>query len=317
MICASALCCLAAVSCNKTIQSGKETEVQFSVALATGASTKVDGISEAANVDKLDVFVYDANGNYLSTIVPTVSQIDLTHYSVRMRLVSNVKYNFVFFAQKTGTYAYSADRKSITVDYTAIPANNDAYDAFYARVNDYTINGDFDETVTLRRPFAQINFGSIKADYEAAEASQVAFEATLKSAIVAEQVPSVLNLLTGETSAPVTAVFATGNYMGSVTGSETLTVNVTPALPAEQLPRRYVEMAYVLAGETQANVTKVTLKLNGIQNGNAFTSTREVANVPIRRNYRTSILGNVFTDAGQFNAIIDPNFYTPDYPVDL
>lgn len=313
----AALCCFAVASCNKAAQSGKEDDVRFSVALETGVSTKVDGLGEAGSVDKLDVFVYDAAGNYMPTIVPAVTKIDGTHYSVTMRLLNNVKYHFVFFAQKSGTYAYSTDRKSITLDYSAIPANRDAYDAFFAHINDYTVSGDFNTPVTLRRPFAQINFGSVKADYLAAEASKVAFDASLQTSIVAEKVPSVLNLLTGEASVPVKAVFQAAPYMGSVAGSGTLTVNSTPALSADQLPVRYMEMAYVLAGDTQANLDKVTLQLSGKQNGNAFSSVREVTNVPVRRNYRTSIVGNMFTGAAQFTVTIAPAFQTPDYRKDF
>ena len=316
MICASALCCLAAVSCNKSVQGGKETEVQFSVALATGASTKVDGISEAANVDKLDVFVYDANGNYLSTIIPTVSPIDQTHYSVRMRLVSNVKYNFVFFAQKSGSYAYSADKKTITIDYSAIPANNDAYDAFYARINNYTVPGVFSQNVTLHRPFAQINFGSAKADYEAATASQVAFDATLKTSVTVNQAPSVLNLLDGSVSTPVNAVFQSSAYMGSADASSTLTVD-SSVFPGAA-PVRYIGMVYILAASDAASTaTKVTLSYSGSQNGNAFSSSRDVTNVPVRSNYRTQIVGNVFTDEGMFNITLDSAFYTPEQNVNL
>lgn len=63
--------------------------------------------------------------------------------------------------------------------------------------------------------------------------------------------------------------------------------------------------------------TKVSLGINGLQNGNAFSATREVTNVPVRRNYRTQIVGNVFTDEGTFNVTIVPTYETPDYDKNL
>lgn len=310
----SALVLLA--SCNKTAGSSNESELSFTVNLAQSPSTKVDGVSEAALIDVLDVFVYDASGSYLANVVPAVTKTDQTHYNVKMRLLNNVKYNFVFFAQKSGAYAYSADRKSITIDYAAKAANSDAADAFYARVTDYTVSGNFSQTVTLTRPFAQINFGSAKADYLAAEASQVSFDSSLKTGITIEQVPTILNLLTGVVSAPQDVTFLPGTYMGNMAGSETLTVSDT-AFPGAA-PVRYMGMVYILAdAEAPATLSKVALSLSGTQNGNAFSSTREVTNVPVRANYRTQIVGNVFTDEGSFMITLAPAYLTPDNSLNL
>ena len=305
-----------AASCNKHAGSAKEAEVTFTVNLAKNPSTKVDGVSEASLIDALDVFVYDAAGSYLSTVVPTVTKTDQTHYNVRMRLLNNVKYNFVFFAQKSGTYAYAADKKTITIDYSTMLTNADASDAFYARVNDYTVSGAFTQPVTLTRPFAQINFGSAKADYQAAEASQVKFDATLKTAISVKQAPSVLNLLTGLVGTPVDVSFQPNTYMGSAAGSGTLTVSDADFPGAT--PVRYMGMVYVLAdASSTTTLSQVSMSISGTQNGNSFASTREIANVPVRGNYRTQIVGNVFTDEGVFNITLDPAYQTPDFSANL
>ena len=227
-----------------------------------------------------------------------------------------MKYNFVFFAQKTGTYSFSADKKTLTVDYSSMLTNVDASDAFYARINDYTVSGAFTQPVTLTRPFAQINFGSAKADYLAAEASQVAFDTTLKTAISLKQVPSVLNLLTGLAGTPVDKSFLPGTYMGNSSGSATLTVS-EDAFPGAS-PVRYMGMVYVLAdGSVPMTLPQVSISISGSQNGNAFSSSRNLTNVPIRANYRTQIVGNVFTDEGDFNITIDPVYLTPDITEDL
>lgn len=306
----------AAASCSKVEAEQQPTETTvlatFNVDLTQNAQTKVDGVSEAANVDVLNVFVYDASGNYIATVTPTISKTDQTHYNVSMRLLNNVTYNFVFFAQKTGTYAFSTDKKTITINYSALYANDDTIDAFYAHVNNFTVSGDFTESVTLTRPFAQINFGAILPDYNAAVAAQVAFDNTLLTSITVDKVPSVLNLLDGTTSTPVTATFVAKTFIGNASASSTLTVNGT-TIPASDQPIRYIAMAYVLSDPTAVTVNKVTLSMNGFQNSSAFTSTREVTNVPVRRNYRTNILGSAYTSQGTFQVVIDPNYNTPDY----
>ncbi len=305
-----------AASCNKHAGSAKEAEVTFTVNLAQNPSTKVDGVSEASLIDALDVFVYDAAGSYLSTVVPTVTKTDQTHYNVRMRLLNNVKYNFVFFAQKSGTYAYAADKKTITIDYAAMTANSDAADAFCARVNDYTVSGNFSKSVTLSRPFAQVNFGAAKADYQAAEASKVSFDTSLKTAITLQQVPTVLNLLTGVVSAPQDVAFQPGVYMGNSAGSETLTVSAD-AFPGAT-PVRYLGMVYILADANASSpLAKVGLNVSGVQNGKAFSSVREITNVPVRANYRTQIVGNIFTDEGYFTITVEPAYLSPDNATDL
>lgn len=297
---------LLAASCNKTVgtQADGTVDVAFNVALASGAQTKVDGVSEAVSVNELNVFVYDKNGAYLSGVRPEITQAgDNKHYTVKVRLMNNVTYNFVFFAQKAGTYTLPADKKTLTIDYSTIPANADAYDAFYARKNNYTVNGaSFTESITLYRPFAQINFGSLKADYQAAEASQVAFDATLKTWISMEQVPTVLNLLDGTVGTPKDLAFQSNAWIGNSTPTKFLTVTGFTEV-------RYVEMAYVLAAPApQGQLGKVILNIEGKQNGNDFTATRTVTNVPYCRNYRTHVVGNVFTDEGTFNVIVEPTY---------
>lgn len=308
---AAAAVLVSTAACQKSAGAVGEAEAVFDVEFAQNPATKVDGVSEAALIDRLDVFVYDASGAYLSTIVPTVTKTDQTHYKVKIRLLNNVTYSFAFFAQKSGTYAYSANKRNVTVDYSAIPANADAADAFYTSIANYRVDGTFTRPVTLKRPFAQINFGSIKADYQAAEASQVTFDANLKTAIVVKQAPTVLDLLTGAVSSPVDASFPSATYMGNTGGCSTLTVS-EKAFPGAA-PVRYMGMVYILAADGDATtVSKVGMTVSGKQNGNSFSTTREVTNVPVHRNYRTQIVGNVFTDEGTFNITVDPVYASPD-----
>jgi hypothetical protein len=303
---------LAGCSKNEPLPSGNDyAEASFSVALSNEAATKVDGVSEAASVDKLDVFVYDANNVWLNTVTPTVAKVDQTHYTVKVKLIRNVTYSFVFFAQKTGTYTFSDDKQTITIDYNSgALTNDDARDAFYAAELNYTVDGPFTKDITLRRPFAQVNFGSVKADYDAAVASKVAFDATLKTKISLKQAATVLNLLDGTTATPVDVTFAEDVFVGKTDATKFLT---TSGAPASAEPVYYMAMAYVLASTDKEIATTVTLDVEGKQNGVDFAIQHNVANVPFQRNYRTNIIGDIFSVDGQFNVIIDPIYATPDY----
>lgn len=282
---------------------GDLVEATFQVALSNQAATKVDGVSEAANVDELDVFVYDKNGDWLNTLIPAVTKVDQTHYTVTMKLIRNVQYSFVFFAQKSGTYTFADNKKTIMIDYTAGRTNDDTRDAFYAVEKDYTVTAAFSKDITLTRPFAQINFGSVASDYAAAVASKVAFDATLTTKITVKQAPSVLNLLDGTTGTPVDVAFQANRYQGG-----TLNVSGTTDTPV-----RYMAMAYVLASSGSATATTVTLDVAGKQNGNEVDIQHNIANVPFQRNYRTNIFGDVFSVNGQFNVTTDPAFNAPDH----
>lgn len=47
-------------------------------------------------------------------------------------------------------------------------------------------------------------------------------------------------------------------------------------------------------------------------NGTTEISTNgDFKNIPIRRNYRTNVSGNLLTKQGTFNVTIDPEFYKP------
>ncbi len=289
--------------------SGNSTELSFNVALTGKALSKVDGVSEAASVDTLDVFIYDENGEWIDTAEPVVTQgADNLHYNVKVKLVRNVVYNFVFFAQKKGTYAFSADKKTLGIDYNSLLCNKDSLDAFYARENNYKVTGAFTKNITLYRPFAQINFGSVQSDYAAAVASKVDFTSgTLKSAIKLSSVADTLHLLDGTTSGSVDAQFMLNDWQG-----DTLTVS-----GATDTPVHYIAMTYVLASTDKEMVNEVRLDVAGKQNGIDFAIDHEIANVPIQRNYRTNIIGDIFSIEGQFNIIIDPIYNTPDHDKNL
>ena len=297
-------------SCNKEADSavredGAKVKATFTVQLPEGIDTKA--ISDGSSAAELLFMAYDKSGNHLD-LDQTVPVSGYTA-TVSANLVKGVQYQFVFWAQSAGKYTslFDSDAKGITLtdEYIKGMMNDDTYDAFYAYENldGEAVSGAFSKAITLHRPFAQINVGApvtlnasnerTGGDFFAASKSGLAIDNTLTTAYTVT-VPNKLNLLTGAVDG------ATEVEMSHVSHpNEFLTV--------DGVKYDYAAMVYVLAGK-ESTTQNLALELKTRQNGTGVTLNRSVANVPLRRNYRTNILGNVFTVTGNFNIVVDQNF---------
>ena len=276
--------------------------VQFKVELPGNIDSR-SIISDGTTATELEVACYDADGNVLTTLNPTVSDFDENRVAtVTVKLVKGQKYQFAFFAHAAGApYQFNAGTKlsectfSVTDNYTgnACVSNAENRDAFYAVLTDYEVTTATTD-VTLYRPFAQLNFGT--DDLTAAEAAGII---PGQSMVTVKQVATAFNLSTGATSGAVDATFALADR------------------PTEKLvvDKEYDWMAmnYFLVPNNEVNVdVEMTVK-TADKNGTAREDVVvPVTSVPVKKNHRTNILGSLFTQEGKFNVIIDQNFDTPD-----
>ena len=201
-----------------------------------------------------------------------------------LRLVAQQTYDFVFWADcSTGDHYNTDDLTNITVkgDYAG---NNDEFDAFTGALLDYQVTGAFSENITLRRPFGQLN---VKTLDMAAIPDPTLKPTKVKVAFTA--VPTSFNAKKGEIGAATAAVEYTADVL-SADGD--LTVDYIWA-PVEEATLADFSMTF-LNGTTE-------ISTNG-----------DFKNIPIRRNYRTNVSGNLLTKQGTFNVTIDPEFYKPD-----
>lgn len=162
--------------------------------------------------------------------------------------------------------------------------NNDEFDAFTGALLDYQVKGAFSENITLRRPFGQLN---VKTLDMAAIPDPTLKPTKVKVAFTA--VPTSFNAKKGEIGAATAAVEYTADVL-SADGD--LTVDYIWA-PVEEATLADFSMTF-LNGTTE-------ISTNG-----------DFKNIPIRRNYRTNVSGNLLTKQGTFNVTIDPEFYKPD-----
>ena len=286
-----------ASSCQKengTLGRGDTVNATFRVSVPEQMATKA--ISDGKQATELIFRVFDKNKNLLSDLNQTV-EVSGYHATINVQLVKGMTYNFTFWAQTPGKYTV-ADDGTVTVTPKDM-MNGEPYDAFYQVINDYLVKTPFTEDVTLYRPFAQINVGAPKEDFRAAASSAIDTLATGMQTAYTIAVPNKLNLLDRSVSGAAEIEFTPTNRP-----EEFLTVEGTEY--------SYVAMAYVLAPVAKDMLPSVKFSIQTTQNGEALTLEREVANVPYQRNYRTNILGNIFSVTGTFNITVDP-IYFGDY----
>lgn len=314
-IAAAVLAVLAVAACQKenlgeVAPDGREAEVKLTL---TSPQIGTKSYADGQTVNKVFVHVYqqDAAGN-LKYIAPaaagepaTPSQVvDMTGGAAKYstRLVTGQKYTFVFWAECLGTatspYTYDPENKTVTVSYTGMAGNDETRDAFCNVLKDVEITGAYSSDVKLYRPFAQLNFGVTSEDYAAAKAAGL--EVTAAQVKLTNAATS-LNLLAGTVSGAEDVTFAAATLP-------------TENLSAAGATYKYVAMDYVLVGKAAKTLSDVTLTLTatGTQ---STTPEFTYSNVPLQGNYRTNIVGNLFTSPAEVNITVDPAFDAPDYDV--
>lgn len=315
-IATAVLAVLAVAACQKenlgeVAPDGREAEVKLTL---TSPQIGTKSYADGKTVNKVFVHVYqqEADGN-LKYIAPatagesaTPSQVvDMTGGAAKYstRLVTGHKYTFVFWAEyrdaaSPSPYTYDPETKTVTVSYTAVAGNDETRDAFCNVLKDVEITGAYSSDVKLYRPFAQLNFGVTNEDYAAAKAAGL--EVTAAEVKLTNAATS-LNLLNGTVSGAEEVTFAA-------------TTLPTETLSAAGATYKYVAMDYVLVGKAAKTLSDVTLTLTATGTQSA-TPEFTYSNVPLQGNYRTNIVGNLFTSPAEVNITVDPAFDAPAYDV--
>ena len=304
----AAIVALFATSCvteaNSNLSVSGEETVTFSIKTANiGTRSYNDGLKAT----QLTYAVYDKDWKHVQTFTTEFENGSLEK-QISLRLVKNKTYNFVFWAQNPNVTCYTLDLEtenqmpSVSIDYSNLASNNDNLDAFFGQEPNFKVDGTNNgKTITLKRPFAQINFGT--NDLEAAK-----------------------NM--GYDIANATVSFKTKAYNkfylndGAVDGA-LVDVNFTAATPidtdkdtkslATNLYGSYhwVSMNYILwanpdvpadaSKDMSLPVCEITLNM-----ANQEPIVIEVPGAPVRRNWRTNLVGLLLTEDSAFSVIILP-----------
>ena len=274
-----------ATSCENELElgaAGEESVVSFTIATPDMGSR---AYSDGTTATQLQYAVYDAAGNILRDLQGSKTMENLGA-KIDLKLTTGNSYSVIFWAAAEGApYTVDFDAKTMTVDYTGAKSNDEKRDAFY-KYHTFTVTGAQTETITLKRPFAQLNIGT--NDYAASTSAGYTVK---QSKVVIKDAYSTLNLATGVVTNEVDATFDFANIPVANDG-------VFPVNGYD-----YLAMNYVLVPADQ-ELTEVTFSYTD----GTTAKDRTVGSVPVQRNYRTNIYGQLLTSDVDINVEIKPGF---------
>ena len=200
-------------------------------------------------------------------------------YELTLDLLNDQDYTVLFWANKKGEdYFDLADLRKVTMKQAA--SNNNDRDAFCGIDQISQHDGAKSKTVTLTRPFAQLNIATLVS-------TTAGYDLTPQSSYVkVSDVPVTYNVATGDVSGDKEVEF---------------TVNTVPAGKKVNDTYDLVAMNYVLV---PAGTVSVYYEINTV-NG---TVKNTINNVPLKKNYRTNIIGNLLTSNATYTVEIKPGF---------
>ena len=246
--------------------------------------------SDGTTATALQYAVYDAQGNIIDGFTKTNETINISK-TVELQLTTGHTYSVLFWAAAPNApYSVNLKDKTMTADYNDVFSNDENLDAFY-KYYTFTVKGSQSEKVELKRPFAQLNIGT--SDYEASRiAGYIPTQSSVKVAVYSQ-----LDLATGEVDGQETVEFATADF------DKTETFPVTGY--------EYLAMNYLLVA-----ADKETVDVEFAYTDGTTAYTRTVGSVPVQRNYRTNLYGQLLTSSVEINVEIKPEYDGEDYNVE-
>ena len=202
--------------------------------------------------------------------------------TLTLDLLNDQDYTILFWANKKGeSYFNVADLRNVEMVQAA--SNNNDRDAFCGMDQLVNFDAAMGKTVTLRRPFAQLNIATIVSKTAGYDLTPV------NSYVKVSKIPVAYNV-------------ATASPVGEDAVVE-YTKNTVPT--GKKVNDKYdlVAMNYVLVPEGNIEVYYEIETVNG-------TVKNTVANVPVKPNYRTNIIGNLLTSNADYTVEIKPGFET-------
>ncbi len=271
---------------------GQTVEATFDVDVPGVMATKA--IGDGMTASQLYYQVFDEKSNPIEGLGVQTKKMNSGKTTVTFQLVKDQTYNFVFWAQTPTEGYYEIDGteglKKISANYADKNANDENFDAFYA-VEKLTVNGPISESVTLTRPFAQVNIATTGKLAAGPASKELDFDGAT-STVTFKNVPTEFSPLSSD---------------DVVDGTESV-VFASAAVPEGNITvagkeYKYLSMNYVFAPKN-GSVYDVAAELTVA----GKTVPVSVPNVPLKRNWRTNIVGNLLLTGAQFNVIVDPVF---------
>ncbi len=287
---------------------GGDGSVTFTATLPANINSRAYGDGEVAKT--LHYAVYESGSDAVvfasdAADSPSAIVVSNTQFTLTLQLVKGKSYDFIFWADATegSPYTFTSGTKSVSVSYEDLSGNNENRDAFFQTVKGLEISGPIQQPVELRRPFAQFNI--LTSDLAAVTATGTA---VAKVDVTVKGVRNSLNL-----------------YSGIADGAEEVTFT-SDALPGQSYSidgksYDFLAMNYLLTG-TEPEGTDVQAAKRELMDASAEitfdggkSTTVEVANMPVQRNYRTNIYGALLTSPLDLTIDVKPEFFETEINV--
>lgn len=278
-----------------------EVAVSFSVQLpgnGNDAVTRAVTAGDGTSVNRCIMEIY-LNDELYSRQIGTIQPDGLTA-GFDVRLVTSQTYKFVFWADhvesvegeaiKTDLYYNTADLRNISMkgDYNG-SSKDDTRDAFFASLEKLVTNA-FSESVELTRPFGQLNIKT--EDLASIPNNQKDAFVPVTAGLSFKNLYTGFNAATGDLLGEPTAV-AYKAASDVVDANGNLTVD-------------YLFAPNTAGGQHLANMTLAVYNAAGGQ-----ITTKDLNNIPVQRNYKTNVTGNLLTVDGKVNVTVTPAFSSP------
>ena len=290
-----------------------ESNVTFTVNL-DGIDSRT--ISDGNTVDQLVFAVYDDEGNEIPALRQNDIQIENKQATVTTKVAMGQKYSFAFWAQKSGnTFYTTTNLKDVVVSYAG-EANDENRDAFTASHTIEKVTGEINETITLYRPFAQVDY--VCDIEEWTKLMNASYKLVGSNLVVDAGAYTHYNVLTSEASQPTEApiTFALSNWWydnyDDINGFCSFVStrngdsydNLCPTTDGDKF---WLSMNYILATPQVTNLGHSVMNIYGLKNYIPTPVPIELNEIPIQRNHRTVIHVSDLTTTVSLIIEIDPN----------
>ena len=293
----------AACQSDELANGGRNGEVaaSFSVQLpgnGNNAVTRAATAGDGTSVNRCIMEIY-LNDELYSRQIGAIQPDGLTA-GFDIRLVTSQTYKFVFWADhvesvegdaiKTDLHYNTADLRNISMqgDYNG-SGKDDTRDAFFASLEKLVTNA-FSESVELTRPFGQLNIKT--EDLASIPDNQKDAFVPVTAGLSFKNLYTGFNAATGDLLGESTAVaYKAASAVADANGN--LTVD-------------YLFAPNTVGGQHLVNMTLAVYNAAGGQ-----ITTKALNNIPVQRNYKTNVTGNLLTVDGKVNVMVTPAFSSP------
>ncbi len=303
--------------------SGEEVSVSISAVMPDGGSAVVKSDTEPgdgslANRCIMQIYYLPDVESGSADPIPYGDRVTVAVSGMKalfpdQRLVSGHHYRFVFWADcvtdNSSAEALAQDLHYDTEEFPIVSfkeeedgtlsysSNDDTRDAFFA-AEERNISGPSSLSFDLKRPFGQLNI--ITTDWGVIPGDVVDQLRPSKVRLDFKSLPNSIDLVSGDVTGDVDII------------SEVVEVSQVPLNgDSKQLSFDYIFAPYEEEGEEQQLVLNdFTMHfMNGEDQKTLSAYTFQ--NIPVRRNYRTNVSGNLLTDRTGIDVEVVPDFNEP------